>query len=106
MSKTITQPKTTRRKAKAGRTASAPKRTSAHGDAKVGGTARAGSKLEQIATVLRRPAGATIEQLVMATGWQAHSVRGAMSGSLKKKLGLAVVSVRSNGCRVYRIATA
>ncbi len=48
--------------------------------------------------------GATIEEIVEATGWQAHSVRGAISGALKKKLGLAVTSekVQARG-RVYRI---
>lgn len=54
--------------------------------------------------MLRRPKGATIEHLVKATGWQAHSVRGAISGALKRKRGLTVTSIaESGGARVYRI---
>lgn len=66
---------------------------------------RAGSKLATLITTLRRPAGATIPDLMEATGWQAHSVRGAISGNLKKKLNLEVVSEVLDGRgRVYRIA--
>ncbi len=67
--------------------------------------ARPGTKQARLIDLLRRPKGATIAELVAATGWQPHSVRGAISGSLKKKLGLAVTSekVESRG-RVYRIA--
>ena len=55
--------------------------------------------------MLRRPKGATIEQMTAKTGWQAHSVRGAISGALKKKLGLSVTSETVEGRgRVYRIA--
>ncbi len=55
--------------------------------------------------LLKRKKGATIEEIVAATGWQPHSVRGAISGTLKKKLGLAVTSERvGDGSRVYRIA--
>ncbi len=54
--------------------------------------------------LLKRKKGATIEEIVEATGWQAHSVRGAISGTLKKKLGLAVTSERVDGRgRTYRI---
>ncbi len=54
--------------------------------------------------MLRRPEGATIEQVVEATGWQRHTVRGAMSGALKKKLGLTLASEKVEGRgRVYRI---
>lgn len=62
-------------------------------------------KLGEVATLLRRPSGATIADMVAATGWQAHSVRGAMSGSLKKKLGLDVTSEKTGAGRVYRIAS-
>jgi len=56
---------------------------------------------------LRRPDGATIADLVKVTGWQAHSVRGAISGALKKKLGLSVTSETVEGRgRVYRIVDA
>jgi len=55
--------------------------------------------------LLRRPEGAGIAELAGATGWQVHSVRGAMSGALKKKLGLTITSEKTETGRVYRIAT-
>ena len=55
--------------------------------------------------LLQRKGGATITEVVKVTGWQPHSVRGAISGVLKKKLGLAVASDKVEGRgRVYRIA--
>ena len=55
--------------------------------------------------MLRRREGATIEEVVTATGWQSHTVRGAIAGALKKKLGLDVTSAKEEGRgRVYRIA--
>ncbi len=69
-----------------------------------GGSVRAGTKLARLIELLRRKDGATIADLTEATGWQAHSVRGALSGTLKKKLGLAVTSEKTeNGPRRYRI---
>jgi hypothetical protein len=66
--------------------------------------AKPSSKLSQLETMLRRPEGASIAQAVKALDWQAHSVRGAMSGSLKKK-GLTIGSTKEEGKeRVYRIA--
>lgn len=59
-------------------------------------------KLAALVELLKRD-GATIEQMTMATGWQAHSVRGAISGSIKKALGLTVVSEKVDGVRTYRI---
>ena len=54
--------------------------------------------------MLKRDEGASIGQIVEATGWQKHTVRGAISGALKKKLGLAVTSEKSEGGeRFYRI---
>ncbi len=66
---------------------------------------RPGTKQALLIDLLKRKKGATIEEIVEATGWQPHSVRGAISGALKKKLGLAVTSerVEARG-RVYRIA--
>ena len=62
------------------------------------------TKLSRLEAMLRRPAGATIEQLTKALDWQTHSVRGAIAGSLKKK-GIKVSSERpENGLRVYRVA--
>ncbi len=65
---------------------------------------RSGTKQALLIDLLKRKKGATIEEIVEATGWQAHSVRGAISGALKKKLGLMVTSekVPARG-RVYRI---
>jgi hypothetical protein len=69
-------------------------------------SARAGTKLSLLIDLLRRKTGATIDEAVKATGWQKHSVRGAMSGALKKKMGLDVTSAAVEGRgRVYRIAT-
>jgi hypothetical protein len=67
-------------------------------------TPRAGTKQAMLIEILQRPGGATIEAIVAATGWQAHTARGAMSGTLGKKLGLVVTSVKEDGRgRVYRI---
>jgi hypothetical protein len=62
------------------------------------------TKLAQLEAMLRRPNGATIEQISKSLVWQAHSVRGAMSGALKKKQGLTITNERTDdGRRVYRI---
>src|SRR5262249_2480039 len=52
----------------------------------------------------RRRGGATVDEVVSATGWQRHTVRGVFSGTLKKKLGLTLASVKEERGRVYRIA--
>ena len=55
--------------------------------------------------VLQKPDGASLAEIVAATGWQAHTVRGAIAGALKKKLGLTVASEKVEGRgRVYRLA--
>ena len=55
--------------------------------------------------LLQRKGGATLTQIVKATGWQAHSVRGFISGALGKKMGLTVESAkREDGERVYSLA--
>jgi hypothetical protein len=58
-------------------------------------TLRAGTKQALMIELLKRPKGATVEQIAAATGWQHHTIRGAISGALKKKLGLAVEATRS-----------
>ena len=69
--------------------------------------ARDGSKASQVLELLKRPGGATLAELIKATGWQAHSVRGFISGTLGKKLGLAVESVKGeNGERTYSLCGA
>jgi hypothetical protein len=62
------------------------------------------SKQARLIALLQRPNGATIADLVAMTGWQVHSVRGVMSGALKKRLGLTITSEKGDGGRVYRIA--
>lgn len=63
------------------------------------------TKVKQLEALLRRPEGATLDQISASIGWQAHSVRGAMSATLKKKQGLTITSDKAqDGQRVYRIA--
>jgi hypothetical protein len=77
-------------------------------------TPRAGTKQAHMIEMLKRPEGATVEQIAKATGWQHHTVRGAIAGALKKKLGLTVEATRTRevgpektgakrGTTVYRI---
>ena len=66
---------------------------------------RIGSKQAKVITMLRRPQGASLDEITRKTGWQRHTVRGAISGALKKKLGLTITSERVEGRgRVYLIA--
>ena len=65
---------------------------------------RAGSKQTQVIALLRSPVGATIDAMTKATGWQHHSVRGFLSGIVRKKLALNLVSEAGEGGRVYRIS--
>ena len=83
------------KKAKAGKRASKSEKPA---------TARQGSKTAQVLELLKRPGGATLKGIMAATGWQAHSVRGFISGALGKKLGLAVESVKGeDGERTYSL---
>jgi hypothetical protein len=64
--------------------------------------ARPGSKTEKILDMLKRPGGASLNQIMKASEWQAHSVRGFISGTLGRKMGLKVVSTRTeDGERTY-----
>jgi hypothetical protein len=84
------------KKAKSGKRASRPEKPA---------TARDGSKTARILELLKRPGGATLQELMKMTGWQAHSVRGFVSGTFGKKMGLQVESAkREDGERVYSIS--
>jgi hypothetical protein len=61
------------------------------------------SKQARVVALLQRPGGATMDDLTAATGWQRHSVRGVLSGVIRKKLGMAVTSAREGEQRVYRV---
>lgn len=73
--------------------------------AKTAAPKRADSKQARLIAMLRAPAGATIAKIVKTFGWQPHTVRGVLSGALKKKLDLTVTSEKAEDSeRVYRIA--
>src|SRR2546425_9670071 len=105
-SESATQPK---------RRAKAAKKTKATTTAKPGKTAKSpkakpsskpkDTKKERVLELLRRKEGATIAELAKATGWQNHSIRGFISGTITKKMGLTVASAKNEGGeRTYRIA--
>ena len=90
------------KKAKAGKKASPAKK--APKGAKKANTARDGSKAAKVLDLLKHKDGATLKELMKATGWQAHSVRGFLSGTVRKKLGLTVVSTKAeSGERSYSV---
>lgn len=63
-----------------------------------------GSKTTKIIRLLKRPSGASLKELQKVTGWQAHSLRGFLSGTVRKKLGLSLASVvGKDGRKRYRI---
>ena len=65
---------------------------------------REGSKTTKILELMKREGGVTLKEIMAATGWQAHSVRGFISGTLGKKMGLTVISTKvENGERTYSI---
>ena len=71
---------------------------------KKSGAARDGSKTAKVLDLLKRPDGATLKELMKATGWQSHSVRGFLSGTVGKKMGVAVTSVKGEaGERTYSV---
>ncbi len=91
--------------ARAKKPARAKRATKPSAAATTASTPRAASKQAKLIEMLKRPEGATIDEIVKALTWQSHTVRGAMSGALKKKLGLKVESGKVDGRgRVYRIA--
>lgn len=83
----------------------APKEAKPTNDATGPKGAREGSKKAIVLDMLRRPKGATLAEIMAATGWQAHSVRGFISGGLGKKMGITVESSKNQaGERAYRVA--
>ncbi len=68
-------------------------------------TKQPATKLDTLEKLLKRKNGASIAGMVKATGWQQHSVRGAMAGALKKR-GHTIISEKVDGTRRYRIETA
>jgi hypothetical protein len=89
-------------KNKSGKKASPAKK--APKSAKEAAGARDGSKAAKVLDLLKRPGGATAKELQKATGWLPHSVRGFLSGTVGKKMGLAVASTKSeDGERSYSV---
>ena len=90
------------KKAKAAKKATPAKK--APKSAKKANGTREGSKTATILEMLKRPEGATTKELLKATGWQPHSLRGFISGTLGKKMGLTVESAKAdNGERTYSV---
>ena len=97
----IARPGASKPRPKSVRRTGKPKRRS-----KATAAARRGTKTAKILALLRRPSGASLQELKKATGWQAHSVRGFLSGAVKKKMGLRIDSApRDDGERAYRLAS-
>jgi hypothetical protein len=67
-------------------------------------SSRRGTKQEAVLTLLSEPKGVTIAAIMKATGWQQHSVRGFFAGVVRKKLGLALTSDKTNGERIYHVS--
>ena len=120
---TVTEPKATKKarvrdkgahvapaKGKPGKTATSAKKAArpakkapTKAAAKAKGN-REGSKTAQVLELIKRPGGATLQELMAATEWQPHSIRGFISGTLGKKLGLSVESAKSEeGKRTYSL---
>jgi hypothetical protein len=86
----------TRKGAKAAKTAKQAKQAKP--------AAREGTKAEKVLELLKRPQGATFADLMKATNWQKHSIRGFLSGTVGKKMGLNLESVKTDGKeRTYSI---
>ena len=105
MSKTTTATSTSKNAARPKGAAKPKAVTKTKAATKTAGPPRAESKQTRLIAMLKLPDGATIVEIAAALSWQMHTVRGAIAGALKKKLGLAVTSEKIDGRgRVYRIA--
>jgi hypothetical protein len=96
-------------KAKSSKKATPPKKAAKGAKkakhAKPAAAARQGSKTATVLDLLKRPGGATLKELMKTTGWLPHSVRGFLSGTVGKKMGLALNSTKGeNGDRSYKLA--
>ncbi len=101
-----TKPSRAPKRAQADRIARVSKKAKPAVAAKKAATPERSTKTAKILALLERTGGASLEQLRKATGWQAHSVRGFLSGTLKKKMGLRVASSKlQGGQRTYRIVS-
>jgi hypothetical protein len=90
------------KKAKSGKKASPAKKTPKGAKKDTG--ARDGSKTAKVLGLLRQAGGATLKELMKATGWQAHSVRGFLSGAVGRRMGLKVASIKGeDGERSYSL---
>jgi uncharacterized protein DUF3489 len=99
----------TKRQSRPGKTAMDKRRKVAartNADNKPSSKDAAGSKQDSVLALLRRPEGASLVALVKATGWQKHSVRGFLAGTVRQKLKLPLVSEKVDGVRTYRIGKA
>jgi hypothetical protein len=91
-------------KGKAAMKATPAKKTATAARQAAPGAAREGSKTAKVLALLNQPGGVAASALMQATGWQPHSVRGFLSGTVGKKMGLRVVSTKAeSGERVYSI---
>ena len=89
------KPTSTKKGAKGAKRAQLPKKATG---------ARQGSKTAKVLDLLKRPGGVTTKELLKATGWQPHSVRGFLSGTVGKKMGLTVISAKGeDGQRSYSV---